>query len=140
LGGNYIGRIALIYHIVGEKEYRDCSDGNKYVPTSLNKFGFIHCSLELSVISVANDYYSNIDEKLQLLRIDPMKLKSQTKYEAAEPEIGVGTSHLSSLPIFPHIYGPIDNSAIDGIGILHKEESSYVWPKDFISIEAYFSK
>jgi uncharacterized protein (DUF952 family) len=130
----------LIYHIVKEKEYRSCSDGNKYEPENLQDIGFIHCSLESSVIPVANDYYGNVEEKLLLLRIEPMKLKSQTKYEAAEPEKGVSTSHISSSPIFSHVYGPIDNSAIDGIGILNKEESGYVWPKEFVPIETYFQK
>ncbi len=132
--------IELIYHIVRESEYRSCSDGKKYEPVNLQEVGFIHCSLESSVIPVANDYYGNVEEKILLLRIEPVKLNSQTKYETAQPEKGAGTSHISSSPIFPHVYGPIDNSAIDGIGVLNKGESGYVWPKEFVSIEAYFQK
>ncbi len=102
--------------------------------------GFVHCSLESSVIPVANDYYGNIKEELLLLRIEPLILKSQVKYEGAKSEKGINTSHLSSSQIFPHIYGPIDLTAIDGIGILEKKESGYIWPNEFEPKERYLHK
>jgi uncharacterized protein (DUF952 family) len=128
----------MIYHIVKEKDYRSRNDGNKYLPLNYDENGFVHCALEISVLLVANDYYANVEEKLLLLRIEPMKLKSQTKYEPASPEKGVSTFHRTSSPVFPHVYGPIDNSAVDGIGVLVKEKSGYVWPKEFIPITEYF--
>jgi uncharacterized protein (DUF952 family) len=129
----------MIYHIVKEKDYRSRNDGNKFLPSNFNENGFVHCALETSVIPVANEYYSNVEEMLLLLRIDPLKLNSQTKYESATPETGVGTSHLISSIVFPHVYGPIDNSAVDGIGILTKDKNGYVWPKKFISIAEYIN-
>jgi uncharacterized protein (DUF952 family) len=128
----------LIYHIVKENEFLSSVVGNNYVPATLQNNDFVHCSLETSVVPVANDYYKGVKEKLLLLRIDPLKLKSRTKYESAMPESGAGTSHISSSPVFPHVYGPIEKSAIDGIGVLGKEESGYVWPKEFKSVEIYF--
>ncbi len=130
----------MIYHIVITKEFQSCIDEIKYIPSNLKDDGFIHCSLESSVIPVANDYYGNIKEELLLLRIEPLILKSKVKYEAAKPEKGINTSHLSSSQIFPHIYGPIDLEAIDGIGILEKKESGYIWPKEFESREIYLHK
>ncbi len=129
----------MVYHIVKDKDYRSLNDSGKYLPVNYNENGFVHCSLEKSVIPVANDYYANIEEKLLLLRIDPSKLESPTKYETASPEKGVGALHLNSSPIFPHVYGPINNSAIDGIGVLIKKESGYVWPKEFISFAEFIS-
>lgn len=130
----------LIYHIAKEVEFLSSIVENNYVPSTLQENGFIHCSLETSVIPIANDYYRNVEEKLLLLRIDPAKLKSQTKYENAIPENGAGTSHISSSPVFPHVYGPIEKSAIEGIGVLGKEKSGYVWPKEFKSAQFYFGK
>jgi uncharacterized protein (DUF952 family) len=130
----------MIYHIVKTKEFQSCIDGVKYIPSNLKDIGFIHCSLESSVIPVANDYYGNVLEELLLLRIEPLNLESQVKYEAAKPENGINTSHLSSSPIFPHIYGPVDLIAINGIGILEKKESGYIWPKEFEPKEKYLHK
>ncbi len=128
----------MIYHIVKEEEFRSCINNNKYTPASLKEVGFVHCSLESSVIPVANDYYGNVVEKLLLLQIEPKKLKPQTKYEKAKPEEGVSTSHISSSPVFPHVYGPIDISAIDKMGFLEKKGTVYIWPEVFISVEKYF--
>jgi uncharacterized protein (DUF952 family) len=130
----------MIYHIVIIKEFLSFIFGSKYIPGSLMDDGFVHCSLDSSVISVANDYYGNAKEELLLLRIEPLKLESPVIYETAKPVKGINTSHLSSSPIFPHIYGPIDLTAIDGIGILEKKESGYIWPKEFESKEKYLLK
>ena len=127
----------MIYHIVKEKDYLYSLKGESYIPANFDENGFVHCALEASVIPVANDYYSNVEDKLLLLRIDPLKLKSQTRYESAAPEKGAGTQHLSTSSVFPHVYGPIDNSAVEGIGTLRKEKNGYVWPNEFISLAEY---
>ncbi len=129
----------MIYHIVKETDYVSALEGESYQPADFHVSGFVHCSLEASVIPVANDYYSSVDDKLLLLRIDPSKLKSQTKYEAAAPEEGMGTTHIGSSSIFPHIYGPIDRGAVDGIGVLRKENGRYLWPNEFVSPARFLS-
>jgi uncharacterized protein (DUF952 family) len=131
----------MIYHIVKEKDYFPQIKGDNYLPANFDENGFVHCALEKSVIAVANDYYSSVDEKLLLLKIDPLKLKSQIKYEPASPEKGAETRHLSTSLVFPHVYGPIDNKAVEGIGVLRKEKSGYIWPKEFVSpAECFNSK
>lgn len=124
----------MIYHIVTEADYRLRNDGQQYLPSDFDAVGFVHCALEASVLPVANDYYSAVSDTLLLLEIDPARLKSPTKYEAAAPAPTAGTSHLATSPVFPHVYGPIDNTAIEGIGILTKGEHGYVWPTRFTSI------
>jgi uncharacterized protein (DUF952 family) len=124
---------AMIYHIVSEAEYRSGSNGERYLPANFAADGFVHCSLEASVLAVANDYYAAATETLLLLKIDPTRLTSPTRYEAASPERAAGTLHLATSPVFPHVYGPIENSAIDGIGILTKGEHGYLWPTTFMS-------
>jgi uncharacterized protein (DUF952 family) len=130
----------MIYHIVKEKDYLLQTKVENYLPENFHENGFVHCSSEESVISVANDYYSNVEDTLLLLKIDPEKLKSQTIYEQAVPEKGVGTKHISTALVFPHVYGPINNSAVVGIGILQKQTEGYVWPKKFVSPSVYLNK
>ncbi len=129
----------MIYHIVKEKDYLHLIKEDSYIPVTFDENGFVHCALEASVISVANDYYSNVEDNVLLLKIDPLKLRSQTKYESAAPEKGAGTQHLSTSSVFPHVYGPIDNSSVEGIGLLLKEKSGYLWPKNFLSLTEYFA-
>jgi uncharacterized protein (DUF952 family) len=130
----------MIYHIATEKDYLHAIKGDSYIPTNISENGFVHCALEVSVISVANDYYSNVEDNLLLLKIDPLKLQSETKYESAAPEKGVGTQHISTSLVFPHVYGPIDNSSVEGIGVLRKEKNGYVWPKEFLSLAEYLKR
>ena len=127
----------LIYHIVPEKEFLSQTERDKYFPASFSEFGFVHCALEISVIPVANDYYSDVQDVLLLLAIDSQKLFSETKYESAMPDSGAGTEHLSSSPVFPHVYGPIDTLAIERVGILQKENNKFHWPRKFISLSEY---
>ena len=124
----------MIYHIVSEADYRSHDDGQRYLPSDFAALGFVHCALEASVLAVANDYYAAVSDTLLLLRIDPTRLKSPTRYEAASPGPAVGTSHVATSSVFPHVFGPIDNIAIDGVGILTKGEQGYVWPAVFMSI------
>jgi uncharacterized protein (DUF952 family) len=120
-----------IYHIVSEADFLSHNDGRQYVPSDFAASGFVHCALEPSVLPVANDYYAVVTDTLLLLRIDPTRLNSPTRYESASPTGTAGTSHLATSPVFPHVYGPIDNAAIDGIGILTKGEREYEWPTAF---------
>ena len=130
----------LIYHIATEKDYLHSIKGDSYIPANFNENGFVHCALEVSVISVANDYYSNVEDNLLLLKIDPLKLQSETKYESAAPDKAAGTQHISTSLVFPHVYGPIDNSSVEGIGVLLKEKDGYVWPTEFVSLSEYLNR
>ncbi len=130
----------MIYHLVTENEYLQSIRGDSYVPASLSRDGFAHCALDVSVASVAKDYYSSSSEILLLLRIAPEKLAAQTKYEAAKPGEGAGTEHERTSSIFPHVYGPINNSAISGVGILRKDGTGYVWPQEFEALVDYLDR
>ena len=132
--------IECIYHIVKASDIKLNIDRKYYKPKSIENDGFIHCSIESSVIPVANDYYRNENVAFLLLKIDPAKLTSEVKYEKAAPLKGMKTDHLKSAPVFPHIYGPIDTQAIIGIGELKKNNKEYIWPKGFVSIDEYIGK
>jgi uncharacterized protein (DUF952 family) len=130
----------MIYHIVTDADYRSRNDGQQYLPSDFVADGFVHCALEASVLAAADDYYAGVSDTLLLLKIDPTRLKSPTRYEAASLARGAGTLHVATSPVFPHVYGPINNTAIGGIGILTKGEHGYGWPTTFISIAEYFGR
>lgn len=127
----------MIYHIVAEKEFLHQAHNKHYLPINFQDFGFVHCALEPSVLSVANDFYSNLQDTLLLLRIDPNLLTSETKYEAAAPVQEAGQEYLATSTTFPHVYGPIDSIAIDGIGILAGGTNGYQWPERFVTLAEY---
>ena len=129
--------MTLIYHIVTEGEFLACLVGDVYEPASLRDAGFVHCSSEAAVIAVANEYSGGAEEKLLLLQVDPTKLTSQTRYEDAVPVEGVVAAAVPTSTLFPHVYGPIEISAIAGIGLLEREASGYIWPEVFAPIGTY---
>jgi uncharacterized protein len=130
----------MIYHIVAERDFRSCEDGEQYLPSGFATDGFVHCALEASVLPVANDFYGGATGTLLLLRIDPAKLRAPTRYEAASPSPAAGTSHLDSSAVFPHVYGPIDFAAVDAIGILTKGRHGFQWPATFTSLAKYLGR
>lgn len=126
-----------IYHIVAQAEFRAQNDGRQYLPADFAASGFVHCSPEASVLPVANDYYAGVEGTLLVLRIDPARLGSPVRYEAAAPDPTAGSSHLATSPVFPHVYGPIDIEAIDGIGVLARGADGYEWPATFVASRPY---
>ena len=145
LGGPTLGAEAMtesqpmIYHIVIESDFRALLEGPIYVPSGLPDDGFVHCALETSVVPIANDYYAGFSGPLLLLEIDPRRLISKTRYEAAAPTAGGGSSHLASASQFPHIYGPINREAITGVGVLGRTVGGYEWPRVFMPLDSFLT-
>ncbi len=129
----------MIYHIVIESDFRAQLESTTYIPSGLPDDGFVHCALEPSVIPVANDYYAGTSGRLLLLEIDPRRLASETRYEAAAPTAGGGSSHLASAPRFPHVYGPIDKQAITSVGVLERTTGGYEWPRRFMPLDSFLA-
>lgn len=127
----------MIYHLVTEPDFRAQLAGAVYLPSNLSDDGFVHCALEPSVIPVANDYYAGASDRLLLLEIDPRRLASETRYETAAPKAGGGSSHLTSAPRFPHVYGPIEKEAITGVGVLRRTAGGYEWPRSFMPLDSF---
>ncbi len=124
-----------IYHLVEESEFRACVGRGVYHPGSLDRDGFVHCSFRESVLTVANDYFSRPNSPVLLLEILPDAVEADTKYEAAAPLPGAGATHLHTGPLFPHVYGPIELEAIEGIGVLGRSPDGYSWPEEFFPYE-----
>jgi len=95
-----------LFHITEEATWESAVTSGVYDQStrgaSREDVGFIHASFAWQVERVANFMYEFISDPLVLLRIDPTVLQSQVRVEA--PEDGAEG--------FPHIYGPIDLSAV----------------------------
>ncbi len=127
-----------IYHLVSEEEFKNLLKDGYYLPLRFENDGFIHCSSENSVISVAEAYYSKIMD-LILLKLDKNKIESVVKYEDPAPVEGTGNKHIQNSVKFPHIYGPLNQSAICGIGKMINSDGKYKWPNEFIMINKTYN-
>lgn len=90
-----------ILHITPATEWEKAKKQGAYTAPSLDKAGFIHCSLNHQIPPVAN-YNFKGQRGLLILVIDESKLNSKVKYEDLYNE---GQD-------YPHIYGPLNLDAV----------------------------
>jgi uncharacterized protein (DUF952 family) len=105
-----------IYHLVLRSTWeRDPS--RDYEADSLSTEGFIHCSLAGQAAGSANRFYAGATDLL-LLEIDPNRLASPLRHEPA-----------GSGELFPHIYGPINRSAVVAVHAMNRDSAGkWVFP------------
>ncbi|HEX6315044.1 MAG TPA: DUF952 domain-containing protein [Gemmatimonadaceae bacterium] len=128
---------ARIFHLVTNQDLRSSLTSSSYRPATLDDLGFVHCAEEQSVLSVANDYFSEAADPVLLLAIDVRRLSSEVRYEAAAPIAGGGTAHVASAVTFPHVYGPLDTQAITRLGVLGRTATGFCWPTEMITLDEY---
>lgn len=92
--------MGIIYHITTKDEHFKAVTEGEYRNETLNKVGFIHCSLAKQVEGVANSRFKG-KENLMLLSIDEIKVRAEIRYE------GVYEDNL-----FPHVYGSLNMDAV----------------------------
>lgn len=100
-----------VWHLTTLHTWR--ADDAPIAPPSLRTDGFTHCSPdEATTLAVADTLYRDADEPLVVLAVDPAALRAPVRYEppAPRPPDGVPAGTL-----FPHVYGPIDRSAVTGV-------------------------
>jgi uncharacterized protein (DUF952 family) len=101
----------MILHITSRAEWNEAQTLGEYRAPSLVTEGFIHCSTEKQVVPVANAFYRGKPD-LVLLQIDEAKLTPALKWEPPASPPAPGISKTDS---FPHIYGPINLTAIASV-------------------------
>lgn len=109
---------AMIYHLITAKNLKAYTKGSEIFNPSLATEGFIHASTSTQVIAAANRHYKGERDTLYALAIDETRLTSLFRYDYVE-------RHKQS---FPHVYGPINLSAViskieipkDEDGVYHK--------------------
>ena len=120
----------MILHITTLKEwYRGLSE-EKYTAPSLASDGFIHCSTPAQTAGTANVFFKG-QSGLVLLCIDESKLRSKCKYE--DPA-GNGRHDPRPGNLFPHVYGPINVTAVIRVVDFPADENGvFVLPWDITS-------
>jgi uncharacterized protein (DUF952 family) len=101
----------MILHIASKSDWSAAQTPGEYVAPSLKMEGFIHCSTEKQVLHVANAFYSGRTD-LVLLKLDEAELKPELKWE---PPAGTPAPGISESDLFPHIFGPINLTAIASV-------------------------
>ena len=93
----------MIYHLVETSVWELGRDHPSIVTPGAD--GFLHCCDEHQLAGVQARYFAK-DTTLVALEVDPTRLGFETRYElgsGGEPER------------FPHVYGPIDASAVSRV-------------------------
>ena len=98
--------MSTILHIALRSDWEKSVPSGYYNPSSLGSEGFIHCSMIEQTVDTANQFFPN-KQGLILLCIDENKLESKVKFEGPACTNDQRTSLL-----FPHIYGPLNVSAV----------------------------
>ena len=101
----------MILHITSKSEWAEAQSRGEYIAPSLKAEGFIHCSTEAQVLHVADAFYAGRTD-LVLLKLDEARLKPQLKWE---PPAGPPAPGISASDKFPHIFGPINLSAVASV-------------------------
>jgi len=99
----------LIFHITSRKAWDEAQGRGDYRAESLATEGFIHCSTLSQVLPVAENFYKG-QHGLVLLAVEPALLSSELKWEP--PSGGTPPPGVSEGDLFPHVYGPINLSAV----------------------------
>ena len=122
----------VIYHIVLLKDFLRLIKQDQYIPSGFDKDGFIHCTMgsELTRL-VLEDYFMNENDSILLLQLDSQKIASRLKLEEPSSAANAGKKHLIPGALFPHIYGPLNLSAVAGVAQIKKYNNSFCWPKSF---------
>lgn len=98
-----------IMHITHRNDWDAAVSTGYYTPSSLTTDGFIHCSTIEQTVSTANQFFTN-QRHLLLVCIDTQKVDSDIKFERPACP-GDQRKEL----LFPHIFGPLNISAVTQI-------------------------
>lgn len=104
-----------ILHLCPRQFWESALKSGEYRPPSLEKEGFIHCSLEHQILGVANQFYRGVPD-LVLLWIDPGKVESNIIFEGPPGESG---------ELFPHIYGALNSEAVLSVEAFPIQEDGF---------------
>ena len=121
----------VIYHLTPRSELARQAGRDSYLPPRFAEDGFVHCTGDLdTLLLVADDYFSNLEEDLLVLAIRVDRLTSPLHWEDAAPLRG-SDSHVERQSKFPHVYGPINLAAVSGVALVPRVAGRHVGPIAF---------
>lgn len=92
----------ITYHLTLISEWEAQRNGESYVPGAFEGDGFIHCTNGLDLLTeIANLFYKGSDDARTILVLEIDRIESEVRYDDPAGR-------------FPHIYGPLNVSAVVG--------------------------
>jgi len=92
----------MIYHLIS-RQGLDAQTDSEFILDDANlAAGFIHCCTAEQLHGVIKRFFPGDNSQLMVVELDPDALSEELKWEPATDSDG----------LFPHIYGPINRSAI----------------------------
>ena len=102
----------MIYHMALAERWAAWPTSVPYTPAEFEHDGFIHCTAgDALMLVVANRRYRNVPGDFVLLVIDEGDVQAPVRWE-------YGVDDPTTL--FPHIYGPINQSAIVAVRTMQR--------------------
>lgn len=103
--------MSVVLHLMPLDEY--ITESAMLRPASYDTEGYVHCTTEQdTLLAVANDLYRDAQGPYVALEIDTALLSSPVVYEEPSP---APPADVASGVRFPHVYGPIERSAVVGL-------------------------
>jgi len=99
-----------IFHLATASDARAFTERGSYHTASLDTEGFIHCCTAPQLAGVIQRYYADAQEAV-VLGIDSTKLSAELIYE----------NTMGGDELFPHVYGEINQEAVQGKEIMNRE-------------------
>jgi uncharacterized protein (DUF952 family) len=92
----------VTYHLVPAPVWEAAKSAEWYTPEAYADDGFIHCTNGIDqLVEVANMFYRPDGREFRVLVLDVARITSDLRYD-------------DGAQLFPHIYGPLNTSAVIG--------------------------
>ena len=111
----------MILHLLPRRTWEEVRSDEEYLPETFEADGFVHCSGDEDILlAVANRFYSAVDDELVVLTLDEGRLRSDVRWEAADPRPPPGVDPGTT---FPHVYGPVELGAVADVRRLRRDSA-----------------
>ena len=109
----------MILHLLERAELDTFRATGLHHPTSLDTEGFVHCTGDDTLmLAVANRFYTALTDPV-VITLDESRLSASTRWEPPAPL----PADWNGSPLFPHVYGPLEISAVTSVRALQRAEN-----------------
>lgn len=105
----------ITYHLVPSSVWDTGKASEWYKPEAYDADGFIHCTNGIDqLVDVANMFYRPDRRDFRVLILDVSRISTDVRYD-------------DDSQLFPHIYGPLNTSAVIGeLAVTRAEDGSFL--------------
>ncbi len=114
--------MTIVIHLLPAQDWHNLAPDEAVTNASLATDGFIHCTDDPAVmLQVANAFYRDSPDDFVVLHVEVAAVTSDCVWE--EPAHIDGSTGPGFASSFPHIYGPIDRTAIRKVQSVARDSS-----------------